>query len=131
MKLFLVSIWLAATLASAACATRPTGSGAPIVGSAALDFPPYDEVDGLDDYATRDTYRTAVNDRRFKMERLSYPSDGLQVLAYVYRPAAEPTTRLPVVIFNRGSWVRPAFHAELLPLAHRLAQAGFLGVAPM
>jgi len=96
----------------------------------ALSFPPYDSVPGLAQYASREAYTTAAADRRFVMEQIRYPSDGLTVLAYVYRPVAS-SGRLPVVVFNRGSWTWESFHPQLLVMAHRLAEAGYVVVAPM
>jgi dienelactone hydrolase len=63
------------------------------------------------------------------MEQIRYPSDGLTVLAYVYRAVAS-SGRLPVVVFNRGSWTWDSFHAQLLVMAHRLAEAGYVVVRP-
>lgn len=93
-------------------------------------FPAYESVRGLRQYATPENYAAARADSRFVMERIAYPSDGLTVFAYVYRPAA-PAGRLPVIVFNRGSWTWPAFAAELLVMARRLAERGYLVVAPM
>ena len=54
----------------------------------------------------------AVGDQAFVMERVTYRSDDLDVFAYLYRPAAPPTgKKLPVVVFNRGSYVRRRFFA--------------------
>lgn len=93
-------------------------------------LPAYDSVKGLDRYADAAVYRQAVADRRFVMERIAYPSDGLSVYAYVYRPV-NARGKLPVVVFNRGSWTWPAFAAEILPMAHRMALRGYVVVAPM
>lgn len=98
--------------------------------AAAVEFPSYETVRSLDRYATPEEYRAAVTDDRFVMERVTYASDGLDVHAYVYRPAV-PSGKLPVVIFNRGSWTWPSFAAELVAMANRLASQGYLVVAPM
>ena len=62
--------------------------------------------------------------------RVTYPSDGLEVVAFVYRPSGT-RDRLPVIVYNRGSYVRQNAAPELLVTFHRLADAGFLVVAPM
>jgi dipeptidyl aminopeptidase/acylaminoacyl peptidase len=93
-------------------------------------FPRYQDVKHLDLYATEGEYRTAIADKDFILERMAYPSGDLEVYAYVYRPAT-PGRKLPVIIFNRGSWTWPSFHAELVTMANRLAHAGYLVVAPM
>lgn len=65
------------------------------------------------------------------MRRLSYLSDGLEVYAYVYGPRSAKSKQ-PVIIYNRGSFTWPnGFAGELLTMAHRLAQKGYLVVAPM
>ena len=96
-------------------------------------FPAYESYKGIERYApTRADYLAAINDHRFIMEKIAYRSDGLEVFAYLYRPAHPPKGRkLPVVIFNRGSYVRDDFSPEVLMPAHRLAQAGYLVIAPM
>ena len=95
-----------------------------------VTFPAYSSVKNLDGYADEPTYRAAVEDSRFVMEAHAYPSEGMTLHAYVYRPT-RPAGRLPVVVFNRGSWTWPkGFAAELLPMAHRLAEKGYLVVAP-
>ncbi|HEX6218136.1 MAG TPA: prolyl oligopeptidase family serine peptidase [Sphingomicrobium sp.] len=93
-------------------------------------FPAYENVRNLDDYASEPDYRSAVADSAFTMERIAYRSDGNEVFAYVYRPSADHG-KLPVIIFNRGSWTWPSFHAELVTMANRLAHRGYLVVAPM
>lgn len=95
-----------------------------------VNFPRYQDVDHLDHYASEPEYRAAIADKNFVLERIAYPSGDLEVYAYVYRPAALGK-KLPVVIFNRGSWTWPSFHAELVTMANRLGRAGYLVVAPM
>ena len=68
----------------------------------ALELPSYDSVQGLAPYGSREAYAAAAADRRFVIERIRYPSDGLTVLAYVYRPVAS-SGRLPVIVFNAGA----------------------------
>ena len=75
-------------------------------------------------------YERARTDRRFEMLRVTYRSDGLPVVAFIYRPSAAGDKR-PVVVYNRGSYVRQNAARELLVPIHRLADAGFVVVAPM
>jgi dipeptidyl aminopeptidase/acylaminoacyl peptidase len=65
------------------------------------------------------------------LEKIRYYSDGLAVVAYFYRPRNPEGTRRPVIVFNRGSYVRTDIAPELLPMFHRLATAGFAILAPM
>src|SRR5574341_592983 len=75
-------------------------------------------------------YEQARTDRRFEMLRVTYRSDGLPVVAFIYRPSAIGDKR-PVVVYNRGSYIRQNAARELLVPFHRLAAAGFVVVAPM
>ena len=96
-------------------------------------FPGYEAYPRIAFYApTAAEYARAVGDRDFVMERVTYRSDDLDVYAYLYRPANPPKDRrLPVVVFNRGSYVRDDFAPEVLMPGNRLAREGFLVVAPM
>jgi dipeptidyl aminopeptidase/acylaminoacyl peptidase len=94
-------------------------------------IPQYRDVPHASAYATERTYQAAAADRRFRFERIRYESDGLTVFAYVYGPRAS-NAKKPIIVFNRGSWIWPSgFAGELLPMAHRLADAGYVVVAPM
>lgn len=94
-------------------------------------LPAYSAVPHIERYATEDEYERARRDARFRLTRAGYESGGLTVFAYVYAPVKAPTARLPVVVFNRGSYVWREFAGEYLTTFHRLAEAGFLVVAPM
>ena len=63
------------------------------------------------------------------LSKLHYASDGLRVVAYLYSPSAT-RSRLPVVIYTRGSYVAGDLAPALAPLLRRLARAGFLVLAP-
>ena len=82
-------------------------------------------------YATQAEYNAAVRDSRFHLYKLTYRSDGLKVIAYLYKPRQTKGQKYPVIIFNRGSAVRGDIAPELLSRFHRLAQAGFVIVAPL
>jgi len=75
-------------------------------------------------------YERARTDTRFEMLKVTYSSDGLPVVAFIYRPVAA-VDKWPVVVFNRGSYVRQNAARELLVPFHRLAEGGFVVVAPM
>jgi len=95
-------------------------------------FPAYDEYRGIGRYApSPESYAQAIADRRFVMERVAYNSDRLLVFAYLYRPARAPAQRMPVVIFNRGSYTRDHFAPEVLMPGRRFAEQGYLVIAPM
>lgn len=106
----------------------------PSSGGAVLDrrpfpAPAYAEIPRVDRYASPEEYAAAVADRSFRLEKLTYASDGLAVHAYLYAPADCPAA-LPTVVFNRGSFVRQEFAGEHLVSFHRLARAGFAVLAP-
>jgi dipeptidyl aminopeptidase/acylaminoacyl peptidase len=89
------------------------------------------ESTDVERYATADEYAAAASDARYVLEKLRYRSEGLSVIAYLYRPTDDTQTKRPVIVFNRGSYVRGDIAPELLPMFHRLANAGFSIVAPM
>lgn len=97
----------------------------------AVSLPQFDQDRSLQWSSSRADYEAARADTRYVFEQVTYQSDGLTVGAYVYRPVATPATPMPVVVFNRGSVARPSgFAGEMLAMAHRYAQGGFITVAP-
>ena len=104
------------------------GTAAPVTN---VLLPDFQSERGLQWSSTRDEYERARADTRFALEQVTYVSDGLTVGAYVYRPVKAPESRLPVIIYNRGSVARPeCFAGEMLVMANRFARGGFLVVAP-
>ena len=95
-----------------------------------VTLPAYDSIKGINRYATQAEYESAANDRRYELRKVSYRSNDIDVFAYVYSPR-KSTTKLPVIVYNRGSFVRDEFAGELIASFHRLADAGFIVVAPM
>ena len=96
-----------------------------------VDIPLYKDVPHAAHYASAEQYRAAAGDRRFVMRRLAYSSDGMTEYAYVYGPRAT-AKKLPVIVYSRGSYTWPnGFAGELVTMAHRLAERGYLVVAPM
>jgi dipeptidyl aminopeptidase/acylaminoacyl peptidase len=52
---------------------------------------------------TREQFEARVkNDARIDCRRLTYASDGLEVVAYAWRPKGSEDQKLPLIIFNRG-----------------------------
>jgi dipeptidyl aminopeptidase/acylaminoacyl peptidase len=98
--------------------------------STAVRLPDYTSIKHVEQYATAEEYARAQSDARFRLSRVSYISDGLTVYAYVYAPVRAQSP-LPVIVFNRGSWTWPEFAGEYLTTFNRLADAGFIVVAPM
>jgi dipeptidyl aminopeptidase/acylaminoacyl peptidase len=75
-------------------------------------------------------YEAALDDENFRLEKLQYDSDGVAVVAYLYRPR-QPAGKLPLIVYNRGGYIEKDVAPELLPQFHRLARAGFVVLAPM
>src|SRR4051812_21191793 len=84
-----------------------------------VSLPAYDSVKGISRYATKAEYESAAADPRYELRKTSYRSGDINVFAYVYSPR-KSSTKLPVVVYNRGSFVRDEFAAELLASFHRL-----------
>jgi dipeptidyl aminopeptidase/acylaminoacyl peptidase len=76
-------------------------------------------------------YARIRDDARFRLERITYASDGLAVTGYVYGPAKAPGIRLPAIIVNRGGYVAEALELESLVTFHRFAESGYVVLAPM
>ncbi len=105
-----------------------------IVERKAYQFPSYEQAvqnTDVERYADKVTYEAAVNDRRFEFQKLKYLSDGLKVVAYLYKPTQTNGRKLPTIIFNRPSAVRSDIAPELIPWFHRLASEGFVILAPL
>ena len=97
-------------------------------------FPSYEQAVKITDverYADQVAYETAVNDNRFEFQKLRYMSDGLKVVAYLYKPKQENSRKSPCIIFNRPSAVRADIAPELISFFHGLASEGFVVLAPM
>jgi len=113
------------------CATSARAPAPAPVNFTAVTLPDYDSERGIGWASSREDFEAARADSRYEMLQFTYPSDGLTVGAYLYRPRRTPGRKLPVIVFNRGSVIRPkGFAGEMLAMAHRYAEAGFLVVAP-
>ncbi len=127
-------VLLGACVAQVGCAAHVAPSAPvsePVANLRPVPCPGFDSDRGIQWSSTREEYDAASDDTRFVMEQFTYPSDGLTVGAYVYRARRAPDRRLPVIVYNRGSFTRPnGFAGEMLVMAHRFAQAGFIVVAP-
>lgn len=125
----------AAVLAIGACASHSAPAAAQsaeqgvISDLRAAETPAYDSDRGITRASSQEAYEAAVADQRFAYEQFTYQSDGLTVGAYLYRPR-QAQGRLPVVVFNRGGWVREDFGPETLVQARRFNEAGFIVIAP-
>lgn len=113
--------------------TAPAGAQKILIDREPVRVAPYGDIVETSDvalYADEREYNRARRDRRYIFEKLTYASDGLEVVAYLMRPRriAGPA---PMVVFNRGSYIRNDAAPELIALMHRMAEAGFAVIAPM
>jgi len=119
-----LALWLAACAPAAPVDGRVLASKEYIV-------PAYESAAGIQQYASRLEYETAVGDKTFALERVVYESDGLPVVAYTYAPRERGERRYPTIVFNRGGYIQGEIAHQLLPMFHRLALRGFAVVAPL
>jgi dipeptidyl aminopeptidase/acylaminoacyl peptidase len=113
------------------CVALASDSNGAIVSITKFDVPAYATVRGIRRYATEEEYTRATTDKRFAVSKVTYSSDGLSVVGYLYGPAAKDATSLPVIVFNRGSYVVNGEIGLYLASFWRLANNGFLIFAPM
>jgi dipeptidyl aminopeptidase/acylaminoacyl peptidase len=86
----------------------------------------------LTNYYSRDEYRKLMRTVRasaFELLDVWYRSNGLRVRAYVCKPRVV-TSKMPAIIYNRGSGPMDDQGFVFAPFFHRLAQSGFVVVAP-
>ena len=129
----LVACALIATADARPVGGAPARAAAPAVRERAYLLPAYDSLSAglrreVDHVTTRAEYERFAADRRYVLRKLEYPSDSLRVVAYEYGPAT--TERAPVIVYCRGSWVAGDLAPALLPVFHRLAEAGYRVLAP-
>lgn len=104
-----------------------------LVAQEKYQFPIYQvavEKTDVEKYTSKTAYEQAITDKKFEFSKLTYLSNGLKVKAYLYKPQ-NLKTKLPVIVFNRGSFIRGDIAPELVVFFHRLALEGFVVVAPM
>jgi dipeptidyl aminopeptidase/acylaminoacyl peptidase len=113
--------------------TRANDNGV-LVEQTTYAFPSYEQAvktTDVENYADKAAYEKAIGDTNFEFQKLKYMSDGLNVIAYLYKPKRIDGQKRPAIIFNRGSFVRSDIAPELVSFFHRLASEGFVILAPM
>jgi len=115
----------------AGCASVTGPPAQPLAGLQSVVLPDYGSERNIGWAASAEDYAAAIADTRYVMQQFTYLSDGLTVGAYLYRAREPAPTPRPVIVFNRGSYLRPnGFAGEMLVMAHRFAEAGYIVVAP-
>ena len=133
MQAWFVGITLAAGwLPVLAHGTEAVAAEGVLIARESIALPSFEEISDrplIHLYASEPDYNRARSDGRYSFERLSYSSDGLAVVALLYRPKGQDP--LPTIVFNRGSYLRNETAPEYLTTFHRLAAAGYVVLAPM
>ena len=128
-----VLIVLVFTLVVPSVASAADSDGT-IVERETYQFPSYEkalQTTKLRGITSKEEYERAIADTNFEFQRLKYMSDGLKVTAYLYKPTRIGESKLPAIIFNRGSLILSDIAPELVSSFHRLASEGFVVLAPM
>lgn len=102
----------------------------PIVERKPVDLPAFESIRQIARYATAAEYAEAVAESEYRYERLLYRSEGVIVSGYLYSPKTQ-TSKLPGIVFSRGSLVVGNQAPVLLTMIRRLAREGFVVFAPM
>jgi len=108
---------------------QPSENGK-LVSKTEYSMPPFASIKAPEKQYDAAEYDRAAGDKEFVLERLRYQSDGLTVSAFLYRPKTTKG-KLPLIVFNRGGYIRDDIGAALVPMFHRLAKEGFVVLAPM
>lgn len=95
-----------------------------------VSFPGYSSVKNISWYYPEEQYTSAISDKEIRFEKLTYFSAGLKVTAYLTTPSLLKKDKYPVVIFNRGSYIRNDIAFVHAPLFRMLVQNGFIVIAP-
>ena len=70
-------------------------------------FSPYEQQSRFTKrFYSKEDYESAGSSPRAECSRIVYMSDGLKVVGYLVRPRNLGAIRLPVIIFNRGGFLR-------------------------
>ncbi len=101
-----------------------------LIGKSAVQLPEYSTVKGIDFYYTQPEYDETLHDTSFHIQKLQYWSDNLKVVAYMASPKKAAGKKLPVIIFNRGSYIRNDIAYMHAPLFRKYTKAGYIVIAP-
>jgi dipeptidyl aminopeptidase/acylaminoacyl peptidase len=106
-------------------------TGGEILSIHPVEFPEYDSIPDASDYYSQEVYDRLRRDTNVLYEKVVYESMDLKVVAYVARSGKVSTSKkYPVIIFNRGGYIRNNMSVDYLPLFHKLVEHGFMVVAP-
>lgn len=101
-----------------------------ILSRTVVTLPPYEHIPSIEMYYDKQEYDSALADKLVGIDRITYYSDGLKVIAYLSYPLDGGHKSYPVIIFNRGSGIRNDIAQVHAPLFKKLVHAGFVVLAP-
>lgn len=130
MRSNLLNFFALTVFASGSFAFAQLSEDGKLVSRTEYTIPPFASIKGPERQYTAEEYERAATDKEFVLERLRYRSDGLTVSAFLYRPKTTKGKH-PLIVFNRGGYIRDDIGAALVPMFHRLAKEGFVVLAPM
>lgn len=102
-----------------------------IISSVSVVYPAYENVKDISKYYEKSVYDKTITDKNFNLEKITYYSDNLKVVAYLAGPKnLDPKKKYPVIIFNRGSYIRNDIAYVHAPLFRKFVENGFIVIAP-
>lgn len=125
------------SLMCAASASAQNGAAADtngkIVEQAPYQLPGYEQLsDSFKRAYTREAVERIKTDSQLELQKITYLSDGLKIVGFIYKPKATAGRKLPAIIFNRGGLaagiIGPANYNYLYEM-HRYASEGFVVLA--
>lgn len=100
-----------------------------IISETSVTFPAYKDIKGIGAYYNQQDYEQSIQSG-FKLKKIIYYSEGLKVVAYYSEPREGVHKKYPVIIFNRGSYIRNDIAFVHAPLFKKLTDSGFVVIAP-
>jgi dipeptidyl aminopeptidase/acylaminoacyl peptidase len=105
-------------------------SNGTILSRSEVSYPEYNAVKGISVYYSREIYQKAISNKKVRTEKLNYWSDGLKVIAYLSTPVKMQHKKYPIIVFNRGSFIRDDIAYVHAPLFQKFVDSGFIVIAP-
>jgi len=122
-----VLIALLFTLVVPSVALASDSTDGTIVERETYQFPSYEkalQTTKIRDITSKEEYEHVIRDTNFEFQRLKYLSDGLKVTAHLYKPTRVSDSKLPAIIFNRGSFILGDIAPELVSSGEQLRGSG-------
>jgi dipeptidyl aminopeptidase/acylaminoacyl peptidase len=102
-----------------------------IIASSPVAYPGYESVKNISIYYDKNDYLKATTDKHLATQKITYYSDSLKVVAFITAPKQPvQAKKYPVIIFNRGGYIRNDIAFVHAPLFKKLVDSGFIVIAP-